>query len=246
MSTGFPDPARTASLTVSLTVSLPGGIAALHRPARGTRRAGLVMAQEIFGLNANMVALADRFAADGFEVLAPDYFGRIAPGFTAAHDPDGIQKGLAAVRATGWDQVAADTQAAIDWLRRTGGPVFVTGFCWGGTVAWLAAQHCSGLAAAAGFYGRLITTLLDRPPLVPVQLHYGDRDPGIPASDVDRVRTAWPEVPVLVWPAGHGFFSDRGADHDPEVAARAWEAAERFFAGHGLAMPPPGREAALP
>lgn len=219
----------------SLNTTLSTGIGALHCPATAPRRAGLVVAQEIFGINANIAALAARFAGEGFEVLAPDYFGRIEPGFAAGYDGEGVQRGLAAVRATPWEQVTADTQAAIDLLAGQGGPVFVTGFCWGGTVSWLAAQRCQGLAAASGFYGRLINTLLDAPPAAPVQLHYGDRDSSISAEMVAQVRAAFPAVPVHVWAAGHGFLSDRGHDHDPEVAAAAWKSTLDFFAVHGLA-----------
>lgn len=221
-----------------LNTTLASGIGALHCPAAGIRRAGLVVVQEIFGVNDNIAALAAQFASQGFEVLAPDYFGRVEPGFVADHDGEGVHRGLTAVRATPWDQVAGDTQAAIDQLTASGGPagapVFVTGFCWGGTVSWLAAQRCRGLAAASGFYGRLINTLLDAPPLAPVQLHYGERDSTISPQMVAEVRAAFPAVPVHVWPAGHGFLSDRGHDHDPVVAAAAWQSTLDFFATHGL------------
>ena len=112
-------------------INLSTGIPALFEPALGSqRRGGLVVAQEIFGLNANIRTLCARFAGDGFDVIAPAYFDRIEAGFTAPYDQDGIQKGLSAVRATSWDQVTADTQAAIDVLAETQSRIFVTGFCW--------------------------------------------------------------------------------------------------------------------
>src|SRR5690606_18536367 len=110
---------------------------------------------------------------------------RIEPGFLAPHDADGVKKGAAAVRASPWPQVVSDIQAAIDALPQ---PVYVTGFCYGGSAAWVAAAECQGLKAAACFYGRLIADLLDRTPRVPVMLHYGARDPGIPQDNVERVR----------------------------------------------------------
>jgi carboxymethylenebutenolidase len=213
-----------------LSVSLASGISALHAAPHRPPIAGLVLAQEIFGVNDNMAALARQFAGEGFEVLAPDYFGRIEPGFQAGYDEAGTAKGRAAVGATPWDRVATDTQAAIDWLAARGPqPVVMMGFCWGGAVAWLAAQRCHGLAASVGFYGRLIVTLLDQPPRCPVQLHYGARDPIIPPQDIEALRDAFPDVPVHVWPAGHGFFSDRGHDHDTEVAGQAWQVARAFL-----------------
>jgi carboxymethylenebutenolidase len=217
-------------------ITLGNALPALHAPARGPHfRGGLVVAQEIFGLNANIHALCERFAGDGFDVLAPAYFHSVEPGFHAGYDPDGVQKGLAAVRATPWDQVAGDTQAAIDWLAdRTGaGPVFVTGFCWGGTVAWLAACRCTGIQAASGFYGRLINTLINETPRVPIALHYGERDAGIPLSMVEEVRAAHPGVPIHLYPAGHGFFSDRGHDHAPDQADLAWARTLALFARTG-------------
>jgi carboxymethylenebutenolidase len=210
-------------------IELPTGIGALSARARGRRKGGLMLVQEIFGLNANMRALASRFGEEGYDVLAPSFFDRIERDFVASYAPEGVAKGLEAVKATGWDQVATDCQAAIDLLE---GPVFVTGFCWGGTVAWLAACRCTGVAASVGFYGRLINTLLSETPKAPVALHYGERDASIPLSAVAEVRAAHPGVPVRVWPAGHGFFSDRGHDHDPRVAAEAWAEAEAFFAAH--------------
>jgi carboxymethylenebutenolidase len=219
-----------------LMITLSTGTAALRvAQGGGVARGGLIVAQEIFGLNANIRALCRRFADDGFEVIAPAYFNHIEPGFTAGYDPDGIQRGLSAVRATPWDRVVADTQAAVDTLRAAGNArVYVTGFCWGGTVAWLAACRVEGVTAASGFYGRLINTLLDEAPKVPIELHYGDADPGIPLSMVDEVRTAHPDVPIHVYPAGHGFFSDRGHDHDPAQADVAWARTLALFDRCGL------------
>jgi carboxymethylenebutenolidase len=221
-------------------IELPTGIGALRAPARGRRKGGLVLVQEIFGLNANMRALASRFGEEGYEVIAPSFFDRIERDFVASYAPEGVAKGLAAVKATSWDQVAADCQAAIDLLAA---PVFVAGFCWGGTVAWLASAGAArwrgwrrvaarGVAASVGFYGRLINTLLEETPKALIALHYGERDASIPPSAVAEVRAAHPGVPVRVWPAGHGFFSDRGHDHDPGVAADAWAQTEAFFAAH--------------
>jgi carboxymethylenebutenolidase len=202
---------------------LSTGVPALFERAQGSkRRGGLVVAQEIFGLNANIRALCTRFAGDGFDVIAPAYFDRVEAGFAAPYDQEGIQKGLAAVQATSWDQVTADTQAALEVLSETQSRIFVTGFCWGGTVAWVAACRCSGVTAASGFYGRMINMFLAEAPKVPIELHYGDSDPGIPLSLVNEVRLAHPQISIHIYPAGHGFFSDRGHDFDPTQADLAW------------------------
>jgi len=197
--------------------------------AQGARRGGLVLVQEIFGVNSNIRALADRFASEGYDVLAPAFFARIDPDFDAGYDADGMAKARAAVTATSWEQVAADCQAAIDAL---GGTAFVAGFCWGGAVAWLAACRCRGVAAASGFSGRMVLALRDETPKAPIILHYGERDAHIPLTDVDAVRAAHPDVPVYLYPAGHGFFSDRSADHDQLQADIAWSRTRALFDAH--------------
>lgn len=203
---------------------------ALHAAHRGgPHRGGLILAHEIFGVNANMRALVERFAGDRFEVLAPALFARIDPAFEAGYDAEGVAKGRAAAAASPWAQVAADMQAAVDALAP---PIFVAGFCWGGSVTWLAAARCRGISAAAAFYGRQIITLLDETPRCPIELHYGEKDSLIPLEDHARIRAAHPTVPILVYDAGHGFFSDRGADHNPAEAAHAWGRTLNFFDAH--------------
>lgn len=185
---------------------------ALRKSAGGEKPlGGVVVIQEIFGVSPHIVEMAAAFAEAGYETLAPDMFARITPNFSAALDEAGFAKGRAAVAATSWDQVVGDIQAAIDALPK---PVFVTGFCWGGAATWAAAQRCTGVRAAATFYGRLITDLLDAPPKAPVMLHYGARDTSIPPDDIERVRGAVPNMPIYLYDAGHGFCRKASADYD--------------------------------
>jgi carboxymethylenebutenolidase len=181
-----------------------------HRQApQGVRKGGVVLLQEIFGITDHIREMCEQFAKAGYEALAPSLYDRIEPNFHAGHDAAGIEKGRNAAVASPREQVVADVQAAIDALQA---PIFVTGFCYGGAIAWLAAQRCNGLSAASGFYGRLITTMLDAPPRVPIILHYGRNDPGIPLSEVEKVASAFPGVPIHLYDAGHGFC--RAASHD--------------------------------
>jgi carboxymethylenebutenolidase len=196
----------------------------------GRRRGGLVLIQEIFGVNENIRALADSFAAEGFEVTAPSLYDRIQPGFTAGYDPEGVEAARAVAKAVVWDLVTADVQACINDMR---GPVFAAGYCWGGSAAWVAACRCDGLAAAAAFYGRLIPQFLDEEPRCPIILHFGERDATIPMSEVEKITSAKPHLPVHTYDAGHGFFSDRRADYAPEASALARERTLAFFAEHG-------------
>lgn len=202
-------------------------IGAYRATAKGERRGGVVVVQEIFGVNEHIRERCDTYAAAGYDAIAPSIFDRIEPGFQAPLDMSGTQKGRAAVDASPWEQVAADIQAAIDALAP---PVFVTGFCYGGAVTWLAAARCRGLTAASAFYGRMINNLLDDAPRVPIILHYGERDPSIPATAVAQVRERYPEIPVFLYPAGHGFCRQGSADHDAGSCALATERTLAFFA----------------
>ncbi len=179
------------------------------------RRGGLVLIQEIFGITDHIRELCDSFAADGYEVIAPAFYERLEPGFAADYGEDAVAKGVKYSQQTPWDQVQGDIQAAIDALKP---PVFVTGFCWGGAATWLAACRCEGLSAAAAFYGRRITELMDETPKVPTILHFGKRDASIPMERVDEIRERHPDVPAYLYDAGHGFMSDRRADYDPDSA----------------------------
>ena len=142
-------------------------------------------------------------------MIAPSFYDRLEPGFEADYSQDAIAKGVKYSTQTPWDQVAGDIQAAIDALAPA---VFVTGFCWGGAAAWLAACRCSGVAAASGFYGRRTSELVDETPKVPTILHFGKGDASIPLEKVEESRAAHPDIPLHLYDAGHGFVSDRRAD----------------------------------
>lgn len=182
------------------------------------RHGGLVLIQEIFGVTDHIRELCDGFAADGYEVIAPAFYDRLEPGFAASYEADDVAKGVRYSQATPWDQVAGDLQAVVDALA---GPVFVTGFCWGGAATWLAACRCDGVAAASAFYGRRISELVDETPKCPVILHFGKQDASIPMEKVDEIRELHPDVPVFVYEAGHGFVSDRRKDYDADCARLA-------------------------
>jgi carboxymethylenebutenolidase len=217
--------------TVRLTSALDGFAFDAYRalPA-DARRGGLVLVQEIFGVTDHIRDLADGFAADGYETLAPAFYDRRAPRFAAGYDPEGIARGRALSEATPWEEVAADLQAAIDVLAP---PVFVVGYCWGGAAAWLAACRCTGLAAASGFYGRRIPELIAEAPRAPVILHFGRTDPTIPPETVDAIAAAHPDVPIHIYDAGHGFVSDRRSDYRPDAARLARLRSLKLFALNG-------------
>ncbi len=206
---------RMANRT-SLTSRIDGfSLTALQQEPKGTPVGGVVVIQEIFGLTAHIADMCSVFAEAGYAAIAPGLFDRIERNFQAGLDQQGIQKGIKGVMSSPWSQVVSDVQAAIDALPK---PCYVTGFCYGGAVAWMAASECSGLNAAACFYGRLIADLLHNTPKVPVMLHYGAHDSSIPAENYERVRLAAPDSPLYLYDAGHGFCRD--GSHDFDAAAR--------------------------
>ncbi len=200
----------------TLTSAYDGAIfEAFHVPPVDARLGGLVLIQEIFGVTAPLRDLAKGFAAEGFEVLAPSLFDRRAPGFQGAYDAEGVAEGRRLSEATPWDEVAADLATCVAELA---GPVFVVGYCWGGTAAWLAACRTDGIAAVSSYYGRRIPELIAETPRAPIILHFGRQDPSIPASTVEAIAERHPEIPIHLYAAGHGFVSDRQADFNAEAA----------------------------
>ena len=203
-------------MTITLTSTIDQfRLSALSAEPKSTPIGGVVVIQEIFGLTDHIADICSVFADAGYHAIAPSLFDRIEQGFHARHDSDGIQKGIGAVMKSPWPQVVSDIQAAIDALPQ---PVYVTGFCYGGAAAWMAAAECTGLKASSCFYGRLIANILDRKPKIPVMLHYGARDASIPPENVESVRLAAPDSPLYLYDAGHGFC--RAGSSDFNQAAR--------------------------
>ncbi len=205
-------------------------LSAYHAKPTDARRGGLLLIQEIFGVTDHIRELCDGYAADGYEVIAPAFYDRLEPGFEADYSDAAIQKGVKYSQATPWDQVAADAQAAIDILSP---PAFVTGYCWGGAATWLVACRCEGVAAAAGFYGRRISELVDETPRCPTILHFGKTDASIPMEKVDEIREKHPDLPIYLYDAGHGFASDRRRDYHEDSARLARLRTLALFARNG-------------
>ena len=183
------------------------------------RRGGLVICHAIWGVTPHLCDLADSYAEDGYEVLVPSLFDRLQRGF-AERDTDPAlmaqQNGLA--EATDWGRNVLDVvQAAIDALAP---PVFAIGFCYGGTVAWLAAGRCNDLSAVSSFYGGAIIYNLDTEPQVPTILHLGKTDDLIPPHEVEAIRAAYPDLPVYMYDAGHAFVAPNGFHADSARLSR--------------------------
>lgn len=218
---------------ISMTMDDGASIGVYHVLPEGPRRGGLVLIQEIFGVTDHIKQASDSFAAEGYEVLAPALYDREAPGLQASYEPDDVQKALKIARELHpFDQSIADTRVCIDALKAKG-PVFITGYCYGGSVVWAAACRLDGLAAGSGYYGGMIPKMVGETPKCPVILHFGRHDAGIPLDGVEAVAAAHPEVGVHLYDAGHGFNSDRRKDFHAESAALARKRTLDLFRAHG-------------
>lgn len=196
--------------------------AAWRADPAGIRRGGVVVVQEIFGVNAHIRDVCDRFAEKGYAAIAPALFDRLQGGVDLGYDEAGVVAGRELVGRLGWDAPMGDILAAAEALRADA-KVGVVGYCWGGSVTWLAGCRLD-VACIAAYYGRHIVEFPDEHPRCPAILHFGAEDPLIPPENVAKVREANPDVPLFVYRgAGHGFNCDRRADYRPDVATAALE-----------------------
>jgi carboxymethylenebutenolidase len=184
-------------------------------------KGGIVVVQEIFGVNHHIRAVADRFAAEGYLTISPAIFDRAEKGVELAYDDAGMTRGMALAKKISPDQYFLSIEATIEALA-TAGPIGIVGFCLGGTLAFAAAARSEFLSAAVGYYGGGIADMAGAELNCPVALHFGTKDPHIPAADVEKIKAAYPEVPVYTYPAGHGFNCDERGSYDQPSAALAW------------------------
>ncbi len=203
----------------------------------GKAKGGIVVLQEIFGVNAHIRAVADGYAAAGYFVVAPATFSRIGKGdvqlgYTEAdmNEGFGLKGAVEALPAPG---VLADIQAAVDHAAQAG-KVGIVGYCWGGLLTWRAAALVKGLSAAAPYYGGGMTTPeeIARQPRVPVMVHFGEQDRWIPLDTVEAFKKAHPAVAAHLYPAHHGFNCDHRGSYDKAAADLARERTLAFFAQH--------------
>ena len=194
-------------------------------------RGGVLVIQEVFGINADIRAVCDTYASHGYTALAPALFDRLERGVETSYDDESTQRGIALLQRLKTDEMFQDLQAGIDALAPAG-RVGVVGYSWGGSLTWAAACHLNNLAAASAYYGGAITRMLDSTPRVPIILHYGEQDTLIPISNADRVREAHPDVPIYVYPPGHGFNRSAPGSHHAESVKLALQRTLDLFAKH--------------
>lgn len=196
--------------------------------APGRPHGALVVVQEIFGVNAHIRSLTDGFAAAGYTAIAPSLFDRVRRGIELAYTPADMQEGAGYRKQIAPETALKDLAAATAVVKHSG-RTGIVGYCWGGTLAYLAACELP-LAGAVVYYGR-VADYLERKPRCAVMYHYGSEDRSIPLEEVARIRAAQPSAPVHVYAgAGHGFNCDQRDSYDAQSAALARARTLEFFA----------------
>lgn len=202
----------------------------------GEPKAALVVVQEIFGVNQQIQKTTEEWASHGFLCIAPAMFDRVEKGVNLNYNQADFERGYGLMQqfSEGLMDQTRDVKAAVDWLRsETGKPVAVVGYCFGGTMAWLASTRLE-VDAAVGYYGGAITQFVNEEPQCPVMLHFGSDDQYISSEARDSIQNAHPEVPIFVYEgAGHAFA--RSVDPTHFVADAATLANKRtllFFEQH--------------
>lgn len=214
----------------------------LAQPSSPTQ-AAIIVIQEIFGVNAHIREVTERFAQEGYFAIAPAIFQRTAPGFEVGYSQEDTKLGRSHKDQTKADELLSDLQATIDYLKaRNIEQIGAIGFCFGGHVAYLAAT-LPEIKATASFYGAGIAVMtpgggeptISRTPEIQGTLYafFGTQDPLIPIEQIDQIEAALKQHHiahrVFRYPTGHGFFCDRRSDYNPNAAADAWEQVKALF-----------------
>jgi carboxymethylenebutenolidase len=208
--------------TIELVATDGFRLAGYRAEPAGKPRGGLVVAQEIFGVNSHIRNVCDGYAKDGYAVIAPALFDRSERGVDIGYSPEDIARGRALKAKATTDAALLDIASARDALSEAG-KVGVVGYCWGGFVSWMSACRVSGFACAVAYYGGGMLEAIAETPKCPVMAHFGERDSGIPVEGVKRFAAAHPDVEVFIYAADHGFNCDQRGAYDAAAAALARE-----------------------
>jgi len=216
---------------IELTASDGFKFAAYRADPAGKPKGAIVVVQEAFGVNAHIREMADKFAKDGYLAIAPALYDRVERGVETGYTGADREKGIKTMQASNFDNTLKDVQATIDACSEAG-KVGITGWCWGGSVSWLAACRLSGLACSIPCYGGRIPDFAKEKPKCPVQFHWGETDASIPMEKVRMVEAEHPDLESHVYPAGHGFTCDHRDSYDKASAELAYKRSMAFFGKH--------------
>ena len=206
----------------NLTASDGFRLSAYRADPASPPRGGLVVAQEVFGVNSHIRAVCDAFAADGYTTVAPALFDRYERDFDVGYTPEDIARGRT-LKARARSDAALRDIAAARGAAADAGRVGIVGYCWGGYLSWMSAAQVPGFACAVTYYGGGMTEALTEQTRCPVCAHFGERDAAIPLAGVKQLAAAHPEVQIYLYPAEHGFNCDQRRSYDPASAQLARE-----------------------
>lgn len=216
---------------IKLTASDGVTVGAYKAMPQGKPKGGMIVIQEIFGVNHHIRNVVDQYAARGYVAIAPALFDRAQPNVDLGYTSDDIAIAREIRGKVPTEKMLLDVEAAAKEIA-SAGKTGIVGYCLGGTIAYAAAVHVPQIAAAVGYYGGGIAAMADQKPKAPTMLHFGERDHSIPMSDVEKVKQARPDVPVFVYDAEHGFSCDERKSFDKASADLALERTLKFFDEH--------------
>ena len=214
---------------LTLTAADGHSLGAYRADASGAARGGIVVLQEIFGVNSHIRAVCDGFAADGFTCIAPALYDRSSHrDCELGYEAGDMATGRKLREEFSWNDTVKDVAAAVAVLAAEGLEVGSVGYCWGGTISFLAGVRLD-VGAAVVYYGGQIIPYKDEKARCPMLMHFGEHDAGIPLSDVEQIRAAQPEAAIHIYDAGHGFNCDRRGSYDEAATKLARERTIEFF-----------------
>lgn len=197
----------------------------------GKPKGAVIVGAEIFGVNSHIRAVADGFAADGYLAIAPALFDRVERNYETGYEPADIAAGRAVIGKLDWANTMKDVAATIEHARPYG-KIALVGYCWGGTIAWVAAARLSGLACAVAYYGGSIPSFIDEAPKCPIMLHFGEQDASLPIEKARDVASRYPAAQTFFYQAGHGFNCDQRGSFDEAASALARSRTLEFLGKH--------------
>lgn len=224
MKTEWLDITASDGKTIKMYIAFPD-----DKGPDGKVKGAIVVLQEIFGVNAHIRSVCERYAAEGYVAAAPAIFDRQSPDYERGYAPEDVQAGIAMMQNFDRDAVMLDIGAAVEAVKQYG-KVGVVGYCLGGSLAYRAAISRDDLAAASCYYGGMVSDMADIAPKCPTIVHFGETDQSIPLEKAEIVKQKRPEVPVYIYPAGHGFSCDARSAYEPVSAKLAWERTLTLFA----------------
>jgi len=208
---------------IELSANDGASFSAYRAEPADTPRGAVVVLQDIFGVTPAIRKVADAFAAKGYVAIAPSLFDRVKPGVSLGHDEGGKAEGAAIGAQVSNEQAISDIQAAVDAVKEAG-KVAVVGYCWGGDLAYTAANKVSGIACVIGYDGRGTVADCREKRKVPTLLHFGESDPELPLEAITQFRAWRPDVSAFTYPqAVQGFGCGERGSFREDAAEKAQE-----------------------